>query len=211
MMKGHGITAARAYLESLDERDVMEESMKAVLEYLESHNMKGDAMPEYGLIELKFGGGSYPLTMKIEFDADRETASASVIMPATCVKEKRTTLAELLHRINFVMVLGEWKLDPMDGECLMKYTHFIGDTPMSLKQAERMVDICLVTAHMHQSTIMPLMMGNEPDKEEACSEYQEMTGDDDSISSFRQLLMKAMEARRKEEMVQIEGAHADTE
>ena len=203
MMKGHGIAEAKTYLEGMEARDAMEESMLATLAYLGSHDMKGEAMPEYGMIELKFGGCGWPLTMKINFDSDREVAIASVIMPTVCVKEKRSALGELLHRINFVTVLGQWKLDPRDGECQLKYTHFIGDAPMSLNQAERMVDICLFAAHRYEDTIIPLMMGQDPNMDDACDEYKEMMGADKSLSSFRELLLRAAEAKRKKEMERI--------
>ena len=143
--------------------------------------------------------------MKIEFDANRETASASVAMPAFCVEEKRTVLAELLHRINFVTVLGEWKFDPRDGECMMKYTQFIGDTPLSLKQAERMVDISLLSAHMYEETIVPMMMGKEPESDNACSEYKAMMGMDDDHSLLRRMLQQALEAKQKEALEKNSG------
>ena len=200
MMKGHGIVEAKAFLEGLEERDPMEESMLATLTYLDSHGMKGAAMPEYGMVELKFGGSGYPLAMKIDFDSDRKVATASVVMPTVCVKEKRTVLGELLHRINFVTVLGQWKLDPRDGECQLKYTHYIGDTLMSLKQAERMVDICLFAAHRYEDTIIPLMMGQDPNMDDACDEYKEMMGVERNLSSFRELLLRAAEAKRKKEL-----------
>ena len=200
MMKGHGIVEAKAFLEALEERDAMEESMLATLNYLDSHDMKGEAMPEYGVIELKFGGSGWPLTMKIDFDSDRRVATASVVMPTVCVKEKRTVLSELLHRINFVTVLSEWKLDPGDGECQLKYTHFIGDTSMSLKQAERMVDICLFAAHRYEDTIIPLMVGQDPNMDDACDEYKEMMGVEKGLASFRELLLRAAEAKRKKDM-----------
>ena len=211
MMKAHGISEAKAYLEGLDERDVMEMSMLATLDYLDSHNMKGHAMPEYGMIELKFGGSSWPLTMKIDFDSDREVATACVVMPGTCIKEKRTVVSELLHRINFVTVLGQWKLDLRDGECQLKYTHFIGDTPMSLRQAERMVDISLFAAHRYEDTLIPLMMGQDPNMDDACDEYKEMMGAETSLSSFREMLLRAAaEAKRKKDSV-AEGAAIDLE
>lgn len=211
MMKGHGIVEAKAFLEGLDERDAMEESMLATLTYLDSHGMKGEAMPEYGMVGLKFGGSGYPLTMKIDFDSDRKVATASVVMPTVCAKEKRSFLGELLHRINFVTVLGQWKLDPRDGECQLKYTHYIGDTPMSMNQAERMVDICLFAAHRYEDTIIPLMMGQDPNMDDACDEYKEMMGVEKSLSSFRELLLRAAEAKRKKDMGEPQEEQAEEE
>lgn len=211
MMKEHGISEAKAYLEDLDERDLMEESMLAVLGYLDSHEMKGHAMPEYGMIELKFGGSGWPLTMKIDFDSSRKVATASVVMPTVCVKAKRAPLGELLHRINFVTVLGQWKLDPRDGVCQLKYTHFIGDTPMSLKQTERMVDISLFAAHKYEDTIIPLMMGQDPDMDNACDEYKEMMGVETSMSSFKELLRRAAEAKKNRGMSEYQEELAEEE
>ena len=44
MIKEHGISEAKLFMERLDERDVMEESILATLDYLDSVNMKGRAM-----------------------------------------------------------------------------------------------------------------------------------------------------------------------
>ena len=204
MLKEQGIAEAKAYLEGMEERDAMEESMLNTLDYLESHDMHGHAMPDYGKIELKFGGSGYPLTLKIEFDSDREMASASVTMPTACVKEKRATVADLQHRINYVMALGQWQFDPRDGECLMKYAHFIGDTPMSSKQVERMVKTSLISAHMHEGTIIPLMMGQEPGSDDACDEYRDMSESESGALSFKEMIRMAIEAKRREAMGTIE-------
>ena len=197
MMKGNSIPEAVTYLNGITERDVMEESMLNTLIYLQSRDMNGQAMPEYGQIELRFGGSGFPLTMKIDFDADRRTAVTSILMLASCSEERRAVLSELLHRINFVMVLGQWRFDPKDGECLIRYTHFIGDTPLSPKQAERMVEVCLVSAHLHEGTIIPLMMGRDPEMDIACSEYKAMMGVEDEFAELRELLKKAAEAKRR--------------
>lgn len=197
MLKRYDIDNAMAYFQKKADLDVMDQSMLSALTYLDSQNLRGHAMPEYGQIELKFGHGGCPFTMKIEFDPLRETATASIVLPMNCVKEKRAVLGELLHRINYITVLGEWDLDPDDGECIVKYTHFIGDTPMSVRQTERMIDIPLMEAHRYEDTINPLMMGLEPDPDQACPEYKKMTTGEEDGDGFRRRLLEALQARRK--------------
>lgn len=198
MLKRYDIDNAMAYFQKKADLDVMDQSMLSALTYLDSQNLRGHAMPEYGQIELKFGHGGCPFTMKIEFDPLRETATASIVLPMNCVKEKRAVLGELLHRINYITVLGEWDLDPDDGECIVKYTHFIGDTPMSVRQTERMIDIPLMEAHRYEDTINPLMMGREPDPDQACPEYKKMTTGEEDGDGFRRRLLEALQARRKQ-------------
>lgn len=197
MLKRYDIDEAMAFFQRQEELDVMDQSMLNFLTYLNSHDLHGHAMPEYGRIELKFGLSGCPFTMNIEFDARRETGTASIVMPMNCVKEKRAVLCELLHRINYITVLGEWVLDPNDGECAIKYTHFIGDTPMSVRQAERMFDITLMEAHRYEDTIIPLMMGREPEPDKACSVYKKMTIGEAESDDFRRMLLEALQARRK--------------
>lgn len=199
MLKRCDIEEAISFFQKQGDLDIMDQSMLNTLTYLESHELRGHVMPEYGRIELRFSNGGCPLTMIIEFDPDRETGTASIKLPMNCVKEKRAVLGELLHRINYITVLGEWELDPNDGECGVKYTHFIGDTAMSVRQAERLIDITLMEAHRYEDTVIPLMMGREPDPDDACDEYKKMmTGDDEGRSGFRRMLMEALKARRKQ-------------
>lgn len=198
MLKRYDISDAMVFFQKQKDLDVLDQSMLSALTYLDSQNLRGHAMPEYGRIELKFGHGGCPFTMNIEFDPPRETATASIILPMNCVKEKRAVLSELLHRINYITVLGEWDLDLNDGECVVKYTHFIGDTPMSVRQAERMIDIPLMEVHRYEDTVIPLMMGRDPDPDKACSEYMKMTTGEENGNGFRRMLLEALQARREE-------------
>lgn len=206
MLKRCDIEEAISFFQQQGDLDVMDQSMLNALTYLESHELRGHVMPEYGRIELRFSNGGCPLTMIIEFDPDRETCTASIKLPMNCVKEKRASLGELLHRINYITVLGEWELDPSDGECGVKYTHFIGDMAMSVRQAERLIDITLMEAHRYEDTIIPLMMGREPDPNDACEEYRKMmTGDDEGGMGFRRMLLEALKSRRKHADATVTG------
>ena len=196
-MKLYGIDDAKTYLERKEDLDVLDQSMLNTLSYLESLDMHGHAMPEYGRIELSVRG-RYSFMMNIEFDAERKTAAATVTMPMACVEEKRAVVGELLHRINFITVLGQWRLDPNDGECKIRYIHYIGDNAMSVHQAERMIDICLFEVHRYEDTVIPLMMGREPESEKSCIEYKMMTGEDHGLDGLRQILLNELTKRRKQ-------------
>ena len=108
MVKRCNFDDAIAFYQHQDELDVMDQSMLNALTYLNSQNLHGRAMPEYGRIELKFSHGDCPVTMNIEFDSLRETGTASIILPMNCIKEKRAVLGELLHRINCITDAFKW-------------------------------------------------------------------------------------------------------
>lgn len=59
-----------------------------------------------------------------------------------------------------------------------------------------MVDIYLFVAHRYEDTIIPLMIGQDPNMDDACDEYKEMMEVEKSLSSFRELLLREAEAKR---------------
>ncbi|HTL35117.1 MAG TPA: YbjN domain-containing protein [Kofleriaceae bacterium] len=99
-----------------------------LVRFFEGEKWKFQASTEERAVSVVFDGKAGPWTTHVKaFDDERQVAVYGVL-PFTLEEEKRAAAAELITRINFGLVIGNFEMDFADGEVRYKTSlDFEGD------------------------------------------------------------------------------------
>lgn len=153
---------------------VMQNSMKNMIRALLAHEIKAYADAGNQVILFDYPSGMLRLMVECDFRDKSDSVIMHTAFPIVCCEENRREMEQLLHMINYGTVQTPFEYDPRDGECRIKAAHYCGDTPLSVKQADHMIWLILAMLHQYRDTLVPVILGIEPDYRKTCSEYNEM-------------------------------------
>ncbi len=103
-----------------------------LLSFVEGEKWKSEPLPDQGAVSYVFDGNNGPWrTYAKAFEQDRQIAFYGVL-PFTIEEDRRAAAAELITRINFGVVIGNFEMDFDDGEVRFKTSlDFEGEEPLS--------------------------------------------------------------------------------
>jgi hypothetical protein len=81
---------------------------------------KFETQPELGAVSFVFDGKVGPWTTHVKAFADEQQVAVYGVLPFSIEPERRVEAAELVCRINFGLVIGNFELDFADGEIRYK-------------------------------------------------------------------------------------------
>lgn len=108
--------------------------------YLDDADRHYDCEPEGGLIVVEIGGdhGNWKMFVQITDDDEARRVVIHAKLPARIPEGNRRKVAELLTRINYDLIVGNFELGFDDGEVLFKTTLDLADGQLTQAMFERM-------------------------------------------------------------------------
>lgn len=113
---------------------------KIIAGYMDEAGRHYDCEPEGGLIVAEMGGehGNWRTYIQITDDVEARRVVIHAQLPARIPVSTRLKVAELLTRINYDLIVGNFELGLDDGELLFKTTLDLADGQLTKAMFERM-------------------------------------------------------------------------
>lgn len=118
----------------------MSDSFSAIIEFLESREYRFTSTPEEDRVNLTLAGkhADYRVTMRVTHGGD--FFQIYIHYPFRVREmERRVTVAELICRANYGMLVGGFEIDMEDGEIRFHVAHLIQGLPLSADVVERLL------------------------------------------------------------------------
>ncbi len=136
--------------------------LQEIENYLDEQDMKYQLISKDGhrIFKLQFGGKNG--TMNCIIDVKRDVVLVLAVCNANTPPNKRTSMAELVTRINSKMLLGNFDMDFADGEVRYNLSwHFDNAFPVSQKVIERNMMTCVAMLDKYYPAIMNVNYTNK--------------------------------------------------
>lgn len=124
--------------------------------YMDEADRHFDGEPEGGLIVAEIGGdhGNWKMYVQITDDDEARRVVIHATLPARIPEGNRLKVAELLTRINYDLIVGNFELDFDEGEVLFKTTLDLADGQLTQAMFERMYMLNAQTTNEYFAQIL---------------------------------------------------------
>jgi hypothetical protein len=134
----------------------------AIQDFLKASDWKGIEDAEQGTIGLNYTGKNGAWTCIAHAREAQEQVVFYSIAPVQIAPEQRTIVGELVHRVNFGMIIGNFEYDLDDGEIRYKTSFDAQDTTLTNELIKPLVIANLVTMDKYLPSIRAVMAGTKP-------------------------------------------------
>lgn len=124
--------------------------------YMDDEDRHFDGEPEGGLIVVQISGddGVWSAYVQITDDDEARRVVIHAMLPARIPDGNRLKVAELLTRINYDLIVGNFELNFDDGEVLFKTTLDLADGELTQAMFERMYMLNAQTTNEYFAQIL---------------------------------------------------------
>jgi hypothetical protein len=130
------------------------QSYRVIVEHFERENIKFDRDDQQCTIDVGFHSG-IPLYFNVRFQRDPTAVIIMVprvyMVPSQCLEnpEKCRRIALVLFSINWLLLIGQFELDPADGEVRLLATSSLEDAVISTGQFQHMIGALILACKRH--------------------------------------------------------------
>jgi len=154
-----------------DEYDA-ERLLEVVTEHMREHGMRFGRVGEDTMLFTIYGGDKATYPALINVHTNRPLVVLQVVVGCHAPVEKRTAVAELLTRINYSLIYGNFEMDFSDGEVRYRTSVDVAGGQLTDEMIQALICANLFTVDRFHPAIMSLLW-NDLTPEEALALVEE--------------------------------------
>jgi len=136
--------------------------MGAALDFLRSEGWPTPRKIDLEVIELDFGREDVPWTCYLEAREGERQVLFYTALRAHVPAERMAAMLEFVARANFGLAIGNFELDPEDGEIRFKTSVDVNNTELTAGLLSGLTSLNVAAVHVYAPAIEAVLAGAEP-------------------------------------------------